>query len=571
MAHLVRTVRSRPRPSRANVAGAAGLILGLLVVAFLWMRSGVSPSRGAERLRDSKPLGDAAPLDAPKRTEADRRVVVPVEAATSTRILALDERGAVIEGAVIYARAGGKWSERGRTDRMGELELDLVRTLEIDFVGRASGFTPVRASSQPPHPGRLELVFTPGDRICGVVRTSRGVPPSAPVRVIVFSRESALEALIPRVTRLTEGDPSFLLAVTDSDGAFCIEGVNAGELYSLACGGAGYATRGGVRTARAGEQHVSIEVTRLFGAGVQFVDRTGRREIRSLAHRTLEGWCEEPGSRFRGSVDAIDVYLAGVDPNWGPVPRGMLLWFFESDSEAASVGPVRLDHELAGYAAGVERFPAGIVSGEIPIHVVPLDDGFFERGVLEVVFTTKAGSDEQSRVRVPHNGNLELSTESGAVWQFAVAPDAEGKALIEDVPGGRYGARFVSQPFVHPPRSEPPVTLDVLDGTNRLEVPLTGAGWIRFELSDSTGAPYAGLVQLMLVRGELETQTQSKPGARLVAGRGIRPPYIVEGLEPGRYRAMLILPSFAPPTSGGALIVDVRADAESVIRASRSH
>ncbi len=245
----------------------------------------------------------------------------------------------------------------------------------------------------------------------------------------------------------------------------------------------------------------------------------------------------------------------------------MLLWLFECDSEATSIGPVRLDHELAGYAAGVERFPAGIVSSEIPIHVVPLDDGFAERAALEVVFTTTAGSDETLRVRVLHRGHLELTGESGAAWQFAVEPDAEGKAIVADVPCGRYGARYVSRPFAHPPPTQAPLTLDVLQTASRFEVLLNGSGWIRFELSDRAGAPYAGHVQLMLIRGERGTRGEWEPGARLAAGRGIRPPYIVEGLEPGRYTATLTLPSFRPTSGGGALVVDVRPDEESVIRA----
>ncbi len=491
-----------------------------------------------------------------------------VAAPTSTVILAVDERGAIVDGARIFTRSGGAWIERGRTDRTGALDLELTGTGAIELVGRASGFTPVRANCAPPHPERLTLVFRPADRICGVVRTSGGAPPSAPVRVMVFSRQTTLEELVGRVERLTDSDPSLLLTVTDADGAFCIDGVNAGELYALACGGAGYVRRGGVGTVRAGEENVSIEVTRLFGAAVQFVDRAGQREIRSLAHRTLEGWCEEQGSSFRGGVAAVDVYLSGLDPKWSFVPPGMLLWFFESDSEAVSIGPVRLDHELAGYAAGVERFPAGIVSSDIPIHVVALDDRFAERGTLEVVFITRAGSDESLRARATHGGRLELSSDSGAVWQFPVEPDADGKALVEDVPCGRYGARFASGLFAHPPRAEALVTLDVFASGSRFDVPLTGTGWIRFELSDRAGAPYAGHVQLMLTRGERGTQGEWKPGAKLAAGRGIRPPYIVEGLEPGRYTATLTLPSFRPTSGGGALVVDVRPDEESVIRAT---
>ncbi len=155
-------------------------------------------------------------------------MVTPVAAPTSTRILAVDERGALLEGAAIFTRSGGAWIVRGSTDRNGALDLELIRTGAIELVGRASGFTPVQASCAPPHPERLTLVFTPADRICVVVRTSGGAPPSAPVRVMVFSRKTTLEELVGRVERLTDSDPSLLLTVTDADGAFCIDGVNAG-------------------------------------------------------------------------------------------------------------------------------------------------------------------------------------------------------------------------------------------------------------------------------------------------------------------------------------------------------
>ena len=559
-------MRTQLGPSRAGRVGGAILVGGLLLLAFLkWRSEGSEPVAGGHA-RGVSALNDPAQLEVSMRAEPPIWEIGPVSVSASLQVVALDDHGAALEGATIYARHGGIWRDCGRTDRAGELRFESGEAPEIELVGRAVGYTPSRATFALPYPERLPLVFTQGERICGVVRTSRGMPPSNPVRLVAFSSEVETPSIVRRVAFLAEGDPSLLVAVTDEDGTFCIDGVTAREVFSLACGGAGYVARGGVRAVRAGE-HVSIEVTRVFGAAAQFVDRVGGQLIRGLGQRTMETWCEEPGASYRGGSESLDIFLAGVDPKWSVVPPDMLLWFFESDSEAQSIGPVRLDHELAGYAAGVERFPAGIVSDELPVFVVAVEDRFTDRAAIEVHFTSKAGSHDQPRIRAPHEGQLELIQQDGTVWQFLVEPDTQGRARVEDVPCGHYEARFVSQPFAFPSLQEAAVPIEVLEGGTRFDVPFDGTGWIRFELSNRTGAPYRGVVQLMLTRGEQPAGPRGRFSGRLAAGRSMRPPFLVEGLEPGRYTARLLFPAFEAGFGTGALTVDVHADEEAVVRA----
>lgn len=560
-------MRTQLGDSRAGIVLGAALVCGLLLLAFLKWRSESSGPVAVGQARGPSALNDPAQPDASMRAEPPILEFDPVLVSASLQVVALDDHGTALEGAAIYARCGGIWRDCGRTDRAGELRIEISEAPEVELVGRAGGYTPSRATLAIPCPERVPLVFMQGERICGVVRTSRGMPPSIPVRLVAFSSEVETQNIVRRVGSLAEGDPSLLAAVTDADGAFCIDGVTAREVFSLACGGAGYVARGGVRTVRAGQQQVSIEVTRVFGAAAQFLDRTGRQTIRGLGHRTMETWCEEPGASYRGSSGSLDVFLAGVDPKWSVVPPDMLLWFFESDSESQSVGPVRLDHELAGYAAGVERFPARIVSDELPVFVVAVEDRVTERAAIEVHFTSEAGSHDQPRIRAPHEGQLELTRQDGTVWQFLVEPDTQGRARVEDVPCGHYEARFLSPPFAFPAFQEAAVPIEVAESGTRFDVPFDGTGWVRFELSNRTGAPYRGVVQLMLTRGEERAGPGGKFSGRLAAGRGLRPPFLVEGLEPGRYTARLLFPAFEADSGTGALTVDVHADEEAVVRA----
>lgn len=503
----------------------------------------------------------------------ERREQVP-----ETKLLATVERGTRIEvraaggglvaGASIFTKGVGDWVERGKTDGAGVVELELEPGSSVEIVARAQGFVPGLDRSEPPHAAEQTLVLEPGDRICGVALSGTGAPPVKPVRVLAYSRERELVGVARSVARLVENDPSLLITTTDESGAFCIDGARRGELHVLACGGNGYADRRGTTTVQAGKSDVSISLTRLFGVAFQFIDSTGVEEVRSLGGSMIEGWCEAPDSRAH-SATGVDVWLAGLDPKWTSVPSGMLLWVFSSDTESETLGAIRLDHELAGFAAGVERVNAGTVAAEIPTHVVALEPTHFGRATVEIVFTSRADAGSAVRVRDVKEGLLRLTDQDRHTWDFLVKPGNDGRAQVQGVPCGRYRARYVSQPFQFPSRTEPAIELlvDAVAGA-KLEVPLDGTGWVRLSLRRKDGTAYSGQVQLALFDGEHGQRGEGEFRTRLTTGRSVGAPYVIEGLAPGRYTAFAHMPTFRSESGSQFIVLDVRDGQETVVSAA---
>jgi len=502
-------------------------------------------------------LREQVPASEPLAT-AERGIRIEVRAAG----------GAAVAGASIFTKGLGGWVERGQTDDAGVVELEFEPGSPVEIVARAPGFVPGLDRSEPPHAAERTLVLEPGDRICGMALTSTGAPPRKPVRVFAYSRERELVGLARNVARLAENDPSLLVTTTDESGAFCLDGARKDELHEVACGGNGYADRRGTTAAQAGKLDVSISLTRLFGVAFQFIDSTGVEKVRSLGGRMIEGWCEAPGSRVHSATD-VAVWLAGLDPKWTSVPPGMLLWVYSSDTESETLGPIRLDHELAGFAAGVERVNAGTVAAEIPTHVVALEPTHFGRATVEIVFTSRAGTDGAVRVRDVKEGLLRLTDQDRNAWDFLVESGNDGHAQVHGVPCGRYRARYVSQPFQFPPRTEPAIELlvEAVAGA-KLEVPLDGTGWVRLSVRRKDGTAYSGQIQLSLFEGEHGQRGEREFRTRLTTGRSLGAPYLIEGLAPGRYTVFAHMPTFRSESGSHFIVLDVRDGEETVVSAS---
>lgn len=560
---------------KSNSRSLVWTLVGACLVASLLYWAIRSPEQGASEAVSAAPAQRlsgaddviAAPAPSAERTENASQARASV---ATSRVLAVDTSGAPLEGARVFTNGERGWTLRGSTDASGVLALDFAPDATVQVAGRADGFTPTRATSTPPHTDEVRLVFEPGERICGVVRTHAGAAPRAPVRLLAFSRERPIETLVQRSEHLIAGDPTLLLAQSDADGAFCIDGVTPGDVYALACGGHGYVSSRGVTSVMAGKRDVSIEVTRLFGVAIQFLDRTGEHLVSAQGGRGLDGWCEAPQSRFHGTV-GVDALLAGLDPKWTSVPPDMVFWTYVSDSEAESLGPVRLTHAVAGYAAGEERFDAGIVAKEVPIVVVPLDPVRVGRASVEVVFTTAVDADGHRRVRQPHDGRLELRGADGVEWAFPVPAAVDERASVHGVPFGSYRARYVATPFQFPARGLEPVALEVGAEGARFEVSLTGTGWIRLALRRVDGSAYTGQVQLSLLNGEVKIRPDGSFRGAAAAARPVSAPYLIEGLPPGRYTALLDSPTFGTPTGERFLTVDVREGEETVLAAEKLH
>jgi hypothetical protein len=548
------------------------LVAGLALAALLWTVNRREESASAPDLV-AQPAAEGVEtrIGAAAASQVGSREQVPAPELLAredrgTKIEVREAGGAALAGASIFTKDVGGWVERGHTDDAGVLELDLEPDRTVEIVARAQGFVPGRDHSEPPHAAERTLVLEPGDRICGVALTSTGAPPRKPVRVLAYSRERELDGVARYVGRLSENDPSLLVATTDESGAFCLDGARRGELHVLACGGHGYADRRGITTVQAGTSNVSISLTRLFGVAIRFIDATGVEEVRSFGWRELGGGCGAPDARVHATT-GVDVWLAGLDPKWTSVPPEMLLWIYSSDTESDTLGPMRLDHELAGFSPGSESFDAGTVAAEIPTHVVALDPTHSGRGTVDIVFTSRTGDDDGARARRFPEGQLRLTDESRNVWSFTVKPGDSDRVQVQGVPFGRYRARYVSQPFQFPPRAEPAIELLVDGAGAKLEVPLDGTGWVTFRLRRLDGTAYSGHIQLTLLEGEQGQSGSNKTRARVSVARSFDAPYRVEGLAPGTYTALAVMPTFESDAGKRFIVLDVRDGEETVVNA----
>lgn len=475
----------------------------------------------------------------------------------------VDENGLPIASAHAYVCRDARWSSCGSTDSDGAVTIAPSSGLtSLDLAVVADGFVPQRRLVPLPLEREALFVLKPAGEIRGEVRLASGSAPRKPVEILAVERQLDEGPLI--VDRREQHDPTIRRAVTDTSGSFTLGGLDPGACYDLHCGGGGYAGAAGVfHSCVAPGAFIRIEAARLFAATVEFVDRERGAIDPRLGTRTLEAWSDS--ASYHGASPSI--WLSGLDVGLRSAPRTWMTYAFARGVEGDSDPVVfRLDHEFAGYSAGVEHLECADTDQPTPHYVVELSPVNAQWGSLEVKFEVNTPNGVGGARRPPRDCLLDLTTSDGARYSFELGDVVEGREAVVSVPCGGYEARVRSHPFSYPARRQAALPLVVRrDEVARLLVPYYATGGIRLELSDSRGAPYRGAVLTMLaVAPEGSSRPQSR---RMALVRSLGPPHIIEGLEPQAYLVRLDSPEFRDPTGAVEWGVVVRAGEETVCEA----
>jgi hypothetical protein len=462
----------------------------------------------------------------------------------------------------------GGWRFAGESNARGVVELT-DQTEVTQVVAKAEGFATTRLGltdgswNEP-----VRVVLAAGWSHCGRVVTASGGPPPPGLTVVATWIDGPSEG--DARDRWMDGDPSLLRARVDESGNFCVSGLRSGGLYSLFCGGAGFVmTRPSLCRVDERSTGRTLEVGRLFGTMVLLEDERGS-PVPLLGERIWEAWCPG-GSATSANLTAV---LAGLDIALLAAPDSTELLMFVSDSLEDTIGPVTLDHELAGYERGHAVLEAKAISQGIAQYRLQLQTTEPLRSVLHVRFDRRDHSPDLAGDReLARMGELELVEEdrpSARPLRFSLSIDDAGRVGALGVPLGTYRARYVSSVLRIPRAGSVGQRIDVTRTGAELELSLATSGGLKLDLRDRDGSAYEGLVRVDLLVGPPQNPG---PGGRVrsvVAGSGnFRPPYRIEGLSPGEYTVSLSAPRFTGER-GERLAVLVREGEEVVVSAWRA-
>lgn len=88
-----------------------------------------------------------------------------------------------------------------------------------------------------------------------------------------------------------------------------------------------------------------------------------------------------------------------------------------------------------------------------------------------------------------------------------------------------------------------------------------------FRLRRRDGTAYSGHIQLTLLEGVQGKSGSEKTRARVSVARSLDAPYLVEGLAPGTYTALALMPTFASDGGERFIVLDVRDGEETIVNA----
>jgi hypothetical protein len=411
----------------------------------------------------------------------------------------------------------------------------------------------------------ITVTLKPDGEIKGRVHFRDGTPPPAPMRVMVsyprlrgaYSWNSVNES-----HAASSGDLRVNSATTDGNGAFRIRGVEPGTWCTLVAGGAGVGPDPETYyNAEAGGESVDIIIGNLYILDV-LVEEEGGRPLSISPLLRKRG---EPYSAFTSQTGSMKAGYPQRNPvvQWSgasgverenPFRQVVAYW---SESRLERFGPITFSTFFPGYyptASTVWALPVGSDTlTEQVVLVKARERGFGEiRFLLDDVAQGMIDAVRKSPNCFAQNPAVLVlkSKDTNRTMCIPLSGIPLDSRKTESVPCDDY-TMFIEAPFLSVD-SLPSIEFSVIPGTITEVVLRMPGKWAALEfdaqLGDSSNCAYSGPLALDIER---------EGNARQVEWAFSGPPYLVAGVDPGRYR---IYPSGTYAT-GKPMTVDLAVNA----------
>jgi hypothetical protein len=522
-------------------------IVGAATVWFLLFApnpAGLASLRVAEGgLIDSRQASNSEPSDAtPGLPERHVRVEQGIHL-DRIAVEVRSERGDPIPDAVAVLASDGALIHRGTTDQNGNAVLAVAGGQSLVLGVTAQGYVAYRATLSDPLPARTVVVLRSSVTIRGRVQQPDGRPPPAPMLVVAWPTHR--QAPSPDDLRLLFAGTPLLPAVeTDPAGEFLLDGLSEGRSYLVAAGNTGWTTRAvsehecRVVPGNRENEPLVLTIWKVFacvararledggeppeakeiGSWSVVVPRSARTvaEIELGLSRIAEAMAGQQVSRPRNWLDLQD--------DW----RFRVLAYTSSEDHLKTL----ITYWVPGLAPGRAEVHLPHFTGNLPVRNVFLAPKTRDFGTLRV--TIRADHDVLASPGTSSAATLflEPADRRGDEIRIRMASLGSGVHEFRDIPAGRYRARLVAErgSFQQPPTNRParPITIGLHAAT--IEFDLRGLAAVQLVFREQRGSEVADV-------GRIVVTPQSPDGAESYGMCGFRgPPYLLQGLNPGRYR-----------------------------------
>lgn len=460
-------------------------------------------------------------------TPADRRAVVAAgsEATGVDSVLFRfeDVRGGAVAGVQLFLLSSP--FSIGQSDERGSFRLFLTDpSAPLSFRAEHPDTFPLDVRLAPPFPPERSCVLQPRARIRGVIVDVLGNPVPTRPRVLAYPEDQPPSTR--EVFAASQGKPvSLFLSRANEKGEFTLTNLEPETSYELLVGGGGVANASPHRTVS--DSDVVVRVSSVFGARVGIQAWSGSRTALWESPGPTWSWHREFVGASGFTAESLTAALLGLDPSEtlrGPSnPMPML---FLAESSAGEVGPIHLRGTPAGYEAlEVELFLPRFVDTirDVWIETTPRAAGWGRLRIdrrMPDSFTAGVGR----RFRV---GEVQLVA-PGAVFESAFLDWSSDPLDVGPVPYGTYSVALdMEVGYAHHPAHE--ARVEIGPGTDaRVTIDLSASCEVGF------GVWLRGSNEAM---GECSIEVSHELGGQMVTSFAdfSRPPYVVQGLVPGRY------------------------------------
>lgn len=456
----------------------------------------------------------------------------------------VDPHEAALPDVLVYTvPSQGKSMERPswNSDRRGKLVLPCAGLPERIFAWK-QGFAATRVVTS--CPGNQRIVLEPEVEIRGWLVLDSGLPPPEGTTVIAFPpshrpTESELRAAM-------SGRPSEVVAGSSrAGGEFVLGGLARGSSLALLAGGHGYVVPSSAVVVTSPAKDVELRLQPAFGAVVRFTEKGG------IALRTAPLMWAPPGPQWTWHLPGVTgvptnsiwtVLLGSSIGSTDTVGAFETVLLFAAPS-GDSVGPVHVRGDLAGYEHFEAELTIPALRGDPAQKLVELTPVATHWGRVHVGW--KLPSSYPSSVApasAPFLARV-MFEESGTgrrVLYHPVVDLAAGGIDIDGVPAGDYTVSLVTPHARFPEAFGATAPFVAISTTpSRVELDLSRAQWLEFEILEPTGEPFTGEAAVEIgrtIEGRTYSTFVSMPSR----------PYVVFGLPLGGVSARLHKPFMQP-------------------------
>lgn len=491
----------------------------------------------------------ATSVDIPQlnRETSDRILSEPTSSVALTLEI-VDAEGRPISGAHCSIVLEESFAEIGVTNEAGHLSTRISTDMTGEIIAHAPGFANTAASFRSDNNDvELKLIMPPGGYISGTVTTPSGGLISE-CRVFAFRATTVINP--ETVSKILVGDPRVQTAVAESSGFFQVEGLNPNYEYSLLAAGSGYLTRNRVPPILPSASGIELPLFPLYGVILSLVDPHGGA---ISANSDLISFPTGNLTSNDHSVLYLDpndfmAQLAGIHVDQLDLGDGnQQLFLFSAEDDKAEVGPITHLIRVPGYDPVITEVMVPRLSSSVPVQNLELIPNASDRGKLNLAFQ---GVERDPSFGNPRSvlpvGTLFLQRENEEVYQILFWHFPHEAKLIEDIPYGHYKAWFTTANRFYrlPQFSENTFPVLIGETTAQLTIPAQELGSIQLKFPAGMDS-YSGDVDSVRCQVKpLQWLGSHNSGLQMSAFPIVfnSPPFLIEGLPPGRYQIELNQP-----------------------------